>query len=89
MKEINIYIHVPYCHAKCRYCNFFVVAGWTPNLKLYFKAMIKELEDYKSRLEDYEIKTIHFGGGTPSLVETFEIRNLIEFIKTNFKTKLF
>ncbi len=84
MKEINIYIHIPYCKAKCRYCNFFVVAGRTPQLPTYFKALEKELLSYKEKLKNYSIKTIYFGGGTPSLVESKYISRLINAVKQNF-----
>jgi len=83
MKPINIYIHIPYCKARCRFCNFYVVAGRTPHLPLYFKALKKELEQYD--LKEYTIKTIYFGGGTPSLVDSKSIVNLINYIKDNYQ----
>jgi len=83
MKPLNLYIHIPYCKYRCRYCNFYVVAGRTPQLPLYFKALKKELDTYKN-LTDYEIKTIYFGGGTPSLVDASSISDFVNFIKINY-----
>ncbi len=83
MKSLNLYIHIPYCKARCRFCNFYVVAGRTPHLPLYFKALQNELSQYGD-LKDYEIKTIYFGGGTPSLVNASSIAEIIDYIKHNF-----
>lgn len=82
-KNLNLYIHIPYCKARCRYCNFYVVAGRTPHLPLYFKALKKELESYGD-LSKYKINTIYFGGGTPSLVDAASIKDFINFIKDNY-----
>src|SRR6185295_9655771 len=93
-KTINLYIHIPYCKARCRFCNFFLVAGRTPHLPAYFKALQKELLGYKRKLKNYpprdpkdKIKTIYFGGGTPSLVDANLISDLIKFIKQNFEVE--
>ncbi len=94
MKPLNLYIHIPYCKYRCRYCNFYVVAGRTPQLPLYFKALKKELETYASSISlnsvdsqksEYEIKTIYFGGGTPSLVDSKSIVDFVKYIKQNYR----
>lgn len=85
MQPINFYIHIPYCKAKCRYCNFFIVAGRTPELPAYFKALHKEILSYKKDLKNHYVKTVYFGGGTPSLVDAKYIKEIVELIKNNFE----
>jgi oxygen-independent coproporphyrinogen-3 oxidase len=82
-KPLHIYIHIPYCKTRCRFCNFYVVAGRTPHLPLYFKALEKEFERY-TNLEKYDLKTIYFGGGTPSLVDAKNIKEIIHILYSKF-----
>lgn len=84
MKDINIYFHIPYCKAKCRFCSFYVIPGRKSRLEDYFIALKKEIESYKNQLSDYNIKTIYVGGGTPSLVDSIYITDVIEYIRQNF-----
>lgn len=68
----GIYVHIPFCHSKCAYCDFFSVAN--PNKMTSFaEALKKEWNARRQELGDEEIKTIYFGGGTPSILspETF------------------
>lgn len=84
MKDLNIYFHIPYCKAKCRFCSFYVIPGRKSRLEDYFAALKKEIESYKDQLNNYNIKTIYVGGGTPSLVDSIFITQIIEYIKQNF-----
>lgn len=70
----NIYIHVPYCLSKCRYCAFFSTACAAPDWDAYQKKIISEIEYWGSYLGKLSVPTIFFGGGTPSLmnVATFD-----------------
>ena len=63
----GLYIHIPFCNQKCPYCDFFSITKWKVSFESYFEALLKELEYYAS-LYTLNIKTIYFGGGTPSVV---------------------
>ena len=63
----GLYIHIPFCNQKCPYCDFFSVVGSPVGFEEYFNALIKELEYYRDRYE-FRLKTVYFGGGTPSVV---------------------
>lgn len=81
----GIYIHIPFCKKKCHYCNFYS----TPSSKYrdeLISALHKELLLQKSYLNE-AVETIYFGGGTPSLLTTDEIKNLIETITENYSLK--
>lgn len=84
MKDLNIYFHIPYCKAKCRFCSFYVIPGRKSRLEEYFKALQKEIVDHKHTLQNYNIRTIYVGGGTPSLVDSPYVVEVINTIKSNF-----
>ncbi len=74
MKNISLYIHIPFCKQKCFYCDFLSFAGKENMMKEYIDALIKEIEEKASK---YNIKTIFIGGGTPSYLEPKEIEKLL------------
>ena len=68
MSVFSLYIHIPYCKAKCPYCDFnsYAAQHWPEDA--YVAALIKELEHYAAQPAWHgAIQTIFFGGGTPSL----------------------
>ncbi|MEG1751540.1 MAG: radical SAM family heme chaperone HemW [Clostridia bacterium] len=83
----SIYIHIPFCNSKCYYCNF-VSAPETEVVKQqYVKVLCKEIE-MRSKIYDGQdkitIKTIYFGGGTPTTLNVSQIAKIFETIKQNF-----
>ena len=81
MKRIGVYIHIPFCKSKCRYCSFNSYAG-KDNLKEdYLSSICKEIELYKDILKNYEIDTIYIGGGTPSNMPKGAIATIISELK--------
>lgn len=86
MRNIALYIHIPFCVSKCRYCDFtsFVTSG---DLRAeYVNALCKELKLYSSE-DQYNISTIYIGGGTPSILLTKELEIITETIYKNFHTE--
>ncbi|HIE59581.1 MAG TPA: radical SAM family heme chaperone HemW [Hydrogenothermaceae bacterium] len=80
----GIYIHIPFCSLKCPYCDFLSITNTDQNLhKKYINFLIKELRLYKNKFQ-FNIETIYFGGGTPSLISSNLIEKVIRFIKENF-----
>ena len=68
MKNISLYIHIPFCESKCYYCDFISFTNINHRIDDYIKALIGELKLYKEKLKEYEIRTIFIGGGTPSQI---------------------
>jgi oxygen-independent coproporphyrinogen III oxidase len=65
----GIYIHVPFCQAKCSYCHFLSVPFHGATADRYGKSMIREIQHWgDSGPKNEEIDSVYFGGGTPSLV---------------------
>lgn len=83
MKEIGLYIHIPFCKQKCYYCDFCSYAGKLDIQDSYVESIIKELRNITNK-NDYIIKTIYIGGGTPSIIKSENIEKIVNEIKSNF-----
>ena len=68
----GIYIHIPFCKSKCAYCNFFSVVSEKQRID-FLEALKKEAVARKDYLDGEEVRTIYFGGGTPSLLKPSDI----------------
>ncbi len=69
-QPVSLYFHIPFCVKKCHYCDFLSFPGCSLSRQAeYVDAMIRELYAYREVAEDYQVKTIFLGGGTPSLLE--------------------
>lgn len=81
---IGIYIHIPFCKAKCYYCDFNSFACRDELVPAYFSALKKEIASYGEKLKDVKIKTIFIGGGTPSAVDAQYIYEVLSFLHQEF-----
>lgn len=71
---IGVYIHIPFCLARCDYCSFFSVAYRAPFKEAYLKTLQAEIELYLAAEPALAVAdTVYFGGGTPSLLSADEI----------------
>lgn len=85
-KELGIYIHIPFCVRKCAYCDFLSSPATDEVIDDYFKALDLELEDFcKKNRDDYIIRSVFFGGGTPSIVKNGYIAKIIQKISRYFE----
>lgn len=84
MKELGIYIHIPFCKRKCAYCDFISFSGHQKLIEPYINSLIREIKNYKIGKEKHVIKTIYFGGGTPSFIESKYIEEILSTIKAKF-----
>ena len=79
-EKIGLYIHIPFCKKICSYCDFPKRVSSIDNQKKYIDALINEFEKVKPLLEKYVIKSIYIGGGTPSSVPNYLLRQLLSSI---------
>lgn len=93
-KQIGLYIHIPFCKQKCSYCDFCSYANKESFIKRYIQCVLKEIIevgnnnkiDFENGKDDlFLVKTIYIGGGTPSLMDSKYIVQIIEDIKLNFE----
>lgn len=84
MTNLSIYVHIPFCESKCIYCAF---SSFVPNqqqVENYFKTLWSEISQRAKTQKDKIVRTIFFGGGTPSFVESKFITKTLEMIRQNF-----
>ena len=100
MREIGIYVHIPFCKQKCHYCDFVSFPYDESRQKQYIQALINEIYIKKNNeiegimvlnnmkeQEEVIISTIYIGGGTPSAIASQHIIDIIDMIKKNFTIK--
>ena len=76
----GLYIHIPFCIRKCKYCDFTSFTGCEGKFKEYIEKICFEMQEYKGE----EIDTVFIGGGTPSLLDSNELKKLICCINDTF-----
>lgn len=82
-KPAGIYVHIPFCIRKCRYCDFFSVTAGSREKKAYVKQLCREISLFP-RAEDYQVQSIFIGGGTPSAIPAEGIADILNEIKEKF-----
>lgn len=85
MKNLSLYLHIPFCKKKCAYCDFVSLAKSPEYQHNYISALIKEIEKSRVLASLYNIDTVYIGGGTPSFLSEESIDNLLKAIHKNFK----
>lgn len=78
----SLYIHIPFCHHRCAYCDFNTYAGQEELIPAYVEALIREIESLQAGA--LPIHTIFFGGGTPSLLTPHQVGQILEAIGRRF-----
>ncbi len=86
MKEqLGLYVHIPFCERKCKYCDFLSGPSSVQNKKAYIDALKKEIEQCKGYDEKYEVVSIFFGGGTPSSIDAEDLAAVLDKLCEVFK----
>ena len=83
--SLYIYIHIPFCLQKCKYCDF-ATTTWKNNdfARQYTQWIIKELQSRGTNLKNHLIQSVYFGGGTPSLLPAVYFKQMLTSIKNEF-----
>ncbi len=84
MKKLGLYIHIPFCVKKCRYCDFLSAPCSEAEQEEYVKALAAEIVRSSDRFVDYSVDTIFIGGGTPSLLTPKQIEMIMETVHNHF-----
>ena len=86
MKRLGIYVHIPFCAKKCDYCDFYSLASSEDEKKAYIEALKSEIREASKKVSDeYRVYTIYFGGGTPSIIKAYYIKEILEEIRLGFR----
>ncbi len=84
-KELELYIHIPFCVKKCKYCDF-LSASCKPELRReYVKSLCKKIRLYQKLAKAYHVVSVFLGGGTPSVLEAGQTREIFDAIFETFE----
>ena len=75
---LGIYLHIPFCVRKCLYCDFLSAPADEQTKTEYVEALLAEIRAQAPLYSDYVVKTVFFGGGTPSLLPGKELFRIME-----------
>ncbi len=84
---LSLYIHIPFCEVKCGYCDFFSVARGYEDFDLqeaYVEALLREIRERAPEFAGRPIRSIFFGGGTPSLLDPRLIEKILKELRVHF-----
>jgi oxygen-independent coproporphyrinogen-3 oxidase len=82
--SINLYIHLPFCRQLCPFCPYVKEVYDPESSAAYQRAIIRELESYRGLWGEVKVKSVYFGGGTPSLTPEI-VTGTLAWIKGNFR----
>ena len=84
MKELELYLHIPFCERKCAYCDFLSAPADPPVRISYIKKLQEEIAYYGPQFEEYQVSSIFLGGGTPTILEGYQLAAILETVKEHF-----
>lgn len=83
-EKLGLYIHIPFCRSKCDYCDFYSLAGKEGRMDDYLKALLAHLKETAPLTRGWQVDTVYFGGGTPSLFGEKRLREVLGLIAKRF-----
>ena len=87
-RELELYIHIPFCARKCAYCDFLSFAAPERVYRDYMDKLMEEISGQGPNFQEYRVSTIFVGGGTPSLLPADLIMELFATLHENFDISL-
>ena len=90
-KDLELYLHIPFCRQKCRYCDFLsaplaadssTADGYVP--EAYVDALLSQIVQESQFYQERRVTTIFWGGGTPSLLRVMDMERLMDVIRAHF-----
>ncbi len=84
MKTSGIYIHIPFCAAKCIYCDFYSVAGQDGRIDDFVNSLVMEINDSDVDVTNWKFDTIFIGGGTPSLLNEIHLEKIVDTLSNKY-----
>jgi oxygen-independent coproporphyrinogen-3 oxidase len=83
-EPISLYLHIPFCTAKCGYCDFNSYAGHEHLMPSYTQTLLREAELWRRTTGGRPVATVFFGGGTPSLLPLEDVRLIMDGLRSVF-----
>ena len=83
-EKLGIYIHIPFCKAKCDYCDFYSLPEREGTMDDYLKALIAHIKETAPLAKGWQVDTVYIGGGTPSFFGAKRLSALLGEVKKRF-----
>ena len=83
-KEMELYLHIPFCVKKCDYCDFLSFPADESIKREYVETLKREIEEVGERYRNCQVSTIFVGGGTPSILNTSYIVEIFDVLRRKF-----
>lgn len=83
-KDLALYVHIPFCKQKCLYCDFVSEPGDGAKMARYLKALKEEITKTAPKAKDYVVKSVFFGGGTPTVLSAESIEEIMTLLKIHY-----
>lgn len=83
-KELELYLHVPFCMKKCKYCDFLSAPASEQTQGEYVEALLREIQFWGQCAKEYEVSTVYIGGGTPSWLREEYMTAIMEQLHQSF-----
>ncbi len=82
--SLGLYLHIPFCHSKCRYCDFCSHAAGEAEKEAFVAALCREIEGRAPLYRARRVDTVFFGGGTPTCLGTGQLTRLLDTLHRSF-----
>lgn len=83
-KPLSLYIHIPFCKKKCLYCDFLSAPACAQERESYVKALLHEISHTAELFCEYEVISVFFGGGTPSLLSNSQMKRIMSAVRKGY-----
>ena len=83
-KELELYIHIPFCIRKCNYCDFLSFSCDEEGIEKYVSTLVEEIRCKARDYKDDVITSVFIGGGTPSILSAKQIESIMNALKNNY-----
>lgn len=83
-RHIGLYVHVPFCRQRCHFCAFYLEMGREDRIEAFRSALRQEIDLYREPdlLAGRSLRSIYFGGGTPTALPAAQLTSLLELVRT-------
>lgn len=85
MKPLELYIHIPFCISKCKYCDFLSAPSTWKERNEYIDSLCRKIRFYREMGREYRLSTIFIGGGTPSILEISQMKAIFAAVRDTFQ----
>ena len=85
IRPLGLYLHIPFCKAKCAYCDFYSLPHCEEKMDEYVAALTAHLTETAPMAAGHTVDTVYFGGGTPSYLGAARITQLLQTVKKHYR----